>query len=370
MERRPLLALSLAVASASLLAAEARGLSPLHVISSVVKDVRTWSLLASISLTMAMGGLYRESELARELASELRALFKSGRAVLFAVAAVFGLLPMPGGALLSAPLVDEEGKRMGMSKEDIALANIWFRHVVFLVFPLTPSFLLAHTIAEVSIYHIAAFQTPVFILSSAIGLARFRGYSEPPATTPSFNPAKLLLLLAPIASAVLLGLAGIPVPAAILAGVAILVLVSHPNRRQLASVASFALSPHVLTLVLSSLMLRRSLGGLSLEVSIPSYLYIPCASATAATLALIAGSPLAAVGATLPVFAGHGSLPLASLIIVSAWAGYLCSPLHLCSILTSSYVNSSLKELIKDVAKLTLPTLLTAIAQVAIALAA
>ncbi|RLG55072.1 MAG: hypothetical protein DRN99_03780, partial [Thermoproteota archaeon] len=232
-ERRPLLALSLAVASASLLAAEARGLSPLHVISSVVKDVRTWSLLASISLTMAMGGLYRESELARELASELRALFKSGRAVLFAVAAVFGLLPMPGGALLSAPLVDEEGKRMGMSKEDIALANIWFRHVVFLVFPLTPSFLLAHTIAEVSIYHIAAFQTPVFILSSAIGLARFRGYSEPPATTPSFNPAKLLLLLAPIASAVLLGLAGIPVPAAILAGVAILVLVSHPNRRQL-----------------------------------------------------------------------------------------------------------------------------------------
>ncbi len=368
-ESRSLLALALAILLASLLIAEARGVSPVHVVEAVAGDAGTWSLLASISMMMAMGELYRGSGAAEELASELRAMLKSGRVVVFAVAAVFGLLPMPGGALLSAPLVDEEGKKIGMKREDIALANVWFRHIVFLVFPLTPSFLLAEAIAEVSIYKIALFQVPAFILSTVIGLAKLKGYSEPPSAHLSSRPAKLLLLLMPIASAVLLGVAGVPVPIAILAGVAILAAISHPSRRQLADAVSFALSPHVLAIAFSSLVLRRTLEDMQLKVAIPGYLYIPCASIAAAALALVAGSPLAAVGAVLPVFAEQGNLPMTSVIIVSSWTGYLCSPLHLCSILTSSYVSSSLKSLIKDIAGLAVPILIATTAQAAIALA-
>ena len=64
--------------------------------------------------------------------------------------ALIGLLPMPGGAIFSAPMVEEFGKRHQLDAESKSLINYWFRHVWETAWPLYPGFLLASTLAGVN----------------------------------------------------------------------------------------------------------------------------------------------------------------------------------------------------------------------------
>ena len=55
--------------------------------------------------------------------------------------ALVGMLPMPGGALLSAPFVEKGGKDIDNSAK--AGINVWFRHTLYLVYPLSPGLIVS-----------------------------------------------------------------------------------------------------------------------------------------------------------------------------------------------------------------------------------
>ncbi len=48
--------------------------------------------------------------------------------------ALFGMLPMPEGALLSAPMVDRFGENIDDSKK--VIINVWFKHYLVFIYPL------------------------------------------------------------------------------------------------------------------------------------------------------------------------------------------------------------------------------------------
>ena len=85
--------------------------------ASAAVDGQTLRLLILVILIVFLGNLLRLIENLRDLTKALESLVKDTKVVLMMLPAVIGFLPMPGGALLSAPMVEEVGTRKGLSPE-------------------------------------------------------------------------------------------------------------------------------------------------------------------------------------------------------------------------------------------------------------
>jgi integral membrane protein (TIGR00529 family) len=85
--------------------------------------------------------------------------------------ALIGMLPMPGGALLSGPLVKKGGK--GVPNRRKAALNVWFRHVLYLVYPLAPSLIVSAGIAKLNIYQVIPYQAILLLFSLILGYIFF-----------------------------------------------------------------------------------------------------------------------------------------------------------------------------------------------------
>jgi integral membrane protein (TIGR00529 family) len=81
--------------------------------------------------------------------------------------ALLGMLPMPGGALLSAPLVEKGAPHAAPDVK--AAANVWFRHALLLVYPLGSALIASAKIAGLDVYRVIPFLAPAFLLTLFLG---------------------------------------------------------------------------------------------------------------------------------------------------------------------------------------------------------
>lgn len=92
---------------------------------------------------------------------------------LMAVPAVIGLIPMPAGALFSAPFVQQAGKTIRGRPEWKAAVNYWFRHVWEYWWPLYPGVIIGMSVFEMDSTRFIATQilyTPVALLAGYVFL--------------------------------------------------------------------------------------------------------------------------------------------------------------------------------------------------------
>jgi len=127
----------------------------------------------------------------------------SKRMAMAALPAVIGLLPMPGGALFSAPLVDSCDADQSIAPELKAQTNHWFRHVWEYWWPLYPGVLLAMELTRLEVWQFALLGVPLSLCSMGAGyvfLLRRIGRQEAgvPAAPRSEGRPQLLPLLLPI----------------------------------------------------------------------------------------------------------------------------------------------------------------------------
>ncbi|MBN2441293.1 MAG: DUF401 family protein, partial [Spirochaetales bacterium] len=87
--------------------------------------------------------------------------------------AVIGLLPMPGGALFSAPLVDDCDTENVVEPVLKTRINYWFRHVWEYWWPVYPGVLLAIEITRLPMWQFIILQLPLTILSILTGYIFF-----------------------------------------------------------------------------------------------------------------------------------------------------------------------------------------------------
>lgn len=80
--------------------------------------------------------------------------------------AFIGMLPMPGGALLSAPLVKKGGECVANDKK--SAINVWFRHVLILIYPLG-TLLVTTKMAEINLYKTMLYVFTPFLLMLILG---------------------------------------------------------------------------------------------------------------------------------------------------------------------------------------------------------
>ena len=93
----------------------------------------------------------------------------SRRASIAVLPAIVGMLPMPGGAIFSAPLVqdcDSENELDPLLKTKI---NYWFRHVWEYWWPLYPGVLLAIDLSGLQVWQFVLIQLPMTLVAVAVG---------------------------------------------------------------------------------------------------------------------------------------------------------------------------------------------------------
>ena len=92
-------------------------------------DPVTIRLVGIIVLVLLLSSILKRIESLKDIVDSLQKLVKDYRLILAFIPSFLGLLPMPAGAMFSAPMVDEVGSRMGLGAEKKTIVNYWFRHI-------------------------------------------------------------------------------------------------------------------------------------------------------------------------------------------------------------------------------------------------
>lgn len=121
-------------------------------------------LALAVAIIPLIGGTMKTSGQMEELVNNLRL---PKQATISFLPAILGMLPMPGGALLSSPLVEKAGKDIDAG--DKAAINVWFRHILFLIYPIAPALLISSRIAGLNVYRVIPYLFPFFLLSILLG---------------------------------------------------------------------------------------------------------------------------------------------------------------------------------------------------------
>jgi len=136
----------------------------IHSILNVFSDFSVIFLAIAMTLIPILGGIMDESGLMLELVQNMNI---SKRISIIVGPIFFGVFPVPGGALMSAPMVDQIGESID-DEEKIAI-NVWYRHVVILLNPLSQSFIIPVLIAGLDRYLVILVMIIPFIILSLIG---------------------------------------------------------------------------------------------------------------------------------------------------------------------------------------------------------
>jgi integral membrane protein (TIGR00529 family) len=149
------------------------GLGPLQLMESVLVSItrpQTLSLVLIVGLILVMSRIMEENGHMNRLVESFTRLSKDGRTTSSVMSALIGLLPMPGGALFSAPMVETSLCKHPVTCEQKTILNYWFRHIWEYWWPLYPGVVLAVALLEVDTWLFMAIMAPMTLFSVIAGV--------------------------------------------------------------------------------------------------------------------------------------------------------------------------------------------------------
>jgi len=165
--------LSLSLLAGSLVLSLWMGLGPIQWLQILVlsaTQMQTISLLVVVVLILIMSKIMKETGHMDRLVESFAHLSKDARAVGSVMTALIGLLPMPGGALFSAPMVKSSLSKHSVTREQLTILNYWFRHIWEYWWPLYPGVVLAVALLEVDPWRYMAVMAPMTLFSLLAGI--------------------------------------------------------------------------------------------------------------------------------------------------------------------------------------------------------
>ena len=163
-----------------------------------------WLLAITITLIMEIGHFMASEENGRAFISIARRLGgRHGQTMsLILIPAAIGMVPMPGGALFSAPLVGLTADDPNNSAEWKAAVNYWFRHILEYWWPLYPVVILTLSIFTLQTWKFMLLQIPFTLVSLCAGyffLLKSRQLPFTAVESEGQNPPSIGRILLPIA---------------------------------------------------------------------------------------------------------------------------------------------------------------------------
>ena len=310
-----------------------------------------------------------------------------GRAAsLMTLPAVIGLVPMPAGALFSAPLVEQASGEVGGDEAWRSAVNYWFRHVWEYWWPLYPGVIIAMAVFEMDAWRFMAVQFPFTLMAIGSGFLflikpHVKTFSALPATNTGSNKRAMFLfmpLLIVVVAILLLPQVYVHVLPdtsvlmrkllALLTGLLIAMIPVFIDERRrhkkgdkrghgMFSTLLKPKSVYVFITLMGVLVFKFLLteSGLLLQAGneiIASGISPAIAVAALPFMAgLVTGIALGFTGVAFPLVVGlmaaegSGLTPLSTLVLAYGFGymGMMLSPVHLCLLVTRDYFGSSLK---------------------------
>ncbi|AAR34339.1 DUF401 family protein [Geobacter sulfurreducens] len=319
-------------------------------------------MTATLIFTMIMENILRSTGTLKRMVESLSEVFPDARFVMASMPAMIGMLPSPGGAVFSAPMVSEAASRLSIPADQKAFVNYWYRHIWEYVSPLYPGIILVAGLAHIPYQKIVLANLP-YALSVVLwgGVFAFSGVGPTPASSStSVGRGKalrvFLITISPIMAALVLVVVFRVNPVPAMGGVTVLMYLAH-RYSPAAIVRSLreSISLKAMTLVFGimifqeTLRLTGALDGISrffAESGLPTVLIITVIPFLAGTMT---GLTVAFVGITFPILmplmgGDVPSLGLLSLAFGSGFAGVMISPVHLCLVLTREYFGADMTK--------------------------
>ena len=126
------------------------------------------TLSALLTFVNVFGIALKHTGVSSRLLPSIQGLFKSRRVALVSIPLMMGMLPTPGGIMLSAPMVRELGDRIGMNRNRQAALNYLFRHQWESLWPLFPAIPLVQSMLGVSAFKLISHNV-VIVLGGILG---------------------------------------------------------------------------------------------------------------------------------------------------------------------------------------------------------
>lgn len=345
------------------------------VIITTTLDLLTISVCAATFGIMLLSELYKETGMIRRLSDSVSRLINNPKIVLCILPAIIGLLPVGGGALVSAPLVDSEADKLKMTPSKKAYVNLWFRHTIFPVYPLGPVIIATAVLTKLSISSIIVRQIPVVLVMVIVGyIIGFWKVSQVKKDAPDIQANRksdlnnFFISFFPILATILIDVAlnlagfnqllsGFDVVIAILIGIAIFVAITKLNSmvfvKPLKSwgiwgITAAAYGAFLLRNVMDAAGISNVFSSYVANGSIDVVLFLAVGPAL---LGLLTGSAQGGVAVSVSILSTIFPLPfaakVAALVYISAYLGYTIAPTHLCLTFTADYFKCSLGKMYK-----------------------
>ena len=354
---------------ASLLIGVLFGLSPVQIGKNFVLalvDPATLKLIGIIVLVYILSGVLRKVESLKDLVDSLQGLVKDYRLVLAFIPALLGLIPMPAGAIFSAPMVKDVGGRVGLTPEEELFVNYWFRHIWEFVWPLFPGIILFAGLLKVEIQEVIVVQFPLTIITVIVGFIwEYKNLRKD--TTPInkkdilFNLKKLFFGVWPILLIIVLVLG---TKTDLLLSLLIVILslifinIKKLSLKILKEIVKNDIDLSVVILIASIMIFKRILqvsGGIEIIPEVFAKLGIHpfiVLFSIPFFIATMTGVGTAALGIGLPVLLpiivqGEPNLYYAMLAFAGSFAGVMISPMHLCLVVTKNYFKADMAKIYK-----------------------
>jgi hypothetical protein len=314
---------------------------------------------------MLLSLLYKETQALDALSRSFSGLLRNPKLVVSSLPAIIGLLPVPGGALMSAPLVETEARKLGLQKDQKTYVNVWFRHIIFPVYPMSQVLILTAALTGVPITSIVISQLPVVAVMTLVGYfvvlrnARTTDDDSLPKLQLQGDLRTFLKYFSPILLMILtVVLLGVDVSIAAFVGIALLLCITKPPRqvliRTISNVAVYkiALAAYGAMLLRSATMASGVSEVLGQAIATSKVSEAALLASLPAILGFLVGSTSGGIAISVPILAGtlDFTASSASLLYISAYFGYLAAPTHLCLVLTADYFRCPLSKVYRFLA--------------------
>ena len=148
------------------------GLGPAAMAQSILSSLlnpKTLALTVMVCLILVFSHSMEAAGQMQRLLDRFQGLIAPPRINMVVFPALIGLLPMPGGAIFSAPMVKTLGARLQLTSAQLSFINYWFRHIWEYWWPLYPGVLLTTTLANLNLWLFVLYLFPLTGVALAIG---------------------------------------------------------------------------------------------------------------------------------------------------------------------------------------------------------
>jgi hypothetical protein len=343
-------------------------------------------VLATFGITF-LSQLYNETGVIKRLSESLSKIVKNSKVISSVLPAVIGFLPVAGGALMSAPIVDAETEKLRLTSEKKTYVNLWFRHTIFPVYPISQLLITTAALTNVPMFLIILRQIPVVIVMVIVGyfiafwkVSNVKSRENHEENGLSSNLQEFFISFSPILATIVVVVAlastgfnlskqGFDVLIATLVGIIVLILISKANSKVLAKPLRSRGIYGVTFAVYGAFLLRNVIKAVGVSEVFKTFVtngsvnIVALSTIIPGILGFLTGSPLAGVSISVSIMEGAIQfLPsVASLIYMSAYLGYVIAPTHLCFTFTADYFKCSIGKAYKYIIPSFLITLTTAL---------